>query len=111
LPAGHAVFDRQGFLRNAPPGTEAFSPGKIPFPLLHIDTSYKFPEMIEFRDAYAREIAPSSSCTRIKRLWMRVRIPFSLGTQKCCGLLKTKIAALMLSLKEALTLRSRRPAG
>ena len=35
---------------------KAFSPGKIPFPLLHIDTSYKFPEMIEFRDAYAREI-------------------------------------------------------
>src|ERR1700758_5623488 len=29
---------------------KAFSPGKIPFPLLHIDTSYKFQEMIEFRD-------------------------------------------------------------
>jgi hypothetical protein len=26
---------------------KAFFPGKIPFPLLHIDTSYKFPEMIE----------------------------------------------------------------
>ena len=25
---------------------KAFYPGKIPFPLLHIDTSYKFPEMI-----------------------------------------------------------------
>ena len=35
---------------------KAFYPGKIPFPLLHIDTSYKFPEMIEFRDCYAREI-------------------------------------------------------
>src|SRR5207253_8908498 len=34
---------------------KAFYPGKIPFPLLHIDTSYKFPEMIEFRDRYARE--------------------------------------------------------
>ena len=33
---------------------KAFYPGKIPFPLLHIDTSYKFPEMIEFRDWYAR---------------------------------------------------------
>src|SRR5215469_15184261 len=32
---------------------KAFFPGKIPFPLLHIDTSYKFPEMIEFRDSYA----------------------------------------------------------
>src|SRR5271170_3049977 len=33
---------------------KAFYPGKIPFPLLHIDTSYKFPEMIQFRDWYAR---------------------------------------------------------
>jgi 3'-phosphoadenosine 5'-phosphosulfate sulfotransferase (PAPS reductase)/FAD synthetase len=35
---------------------KAFFPGRIPFPLLHIDTSYKFPEMIEFRDRYAKEI-------------------------------------------------------
>src|SRR5262244_682308 len=35
---------------------KAFHPGKIPFPLLHIDTSYKFPEMIEFRDSYARQV-------------------------------------------------------
>ncbi|MBA0087830.1 MAG: phosphoadenosine phosphosulfate reductase family protein, partial [Acidobacteria bacterium Pan2503] len=35
---------------------KAFYPGKIPFPLLHIDTSYKFPEMIEFRDSYTRAI-------------------------------------------------------
>src|SRR5262249_37160529 len=35
---------------------KAFFPGKIPFPLLHVDTSYKFPEMIEFRDRYTKEI-------------------------------------------------------
>lgn len=29
---------------------KAFYPGKIPFPLLHIDTGWKFREMIEFRD-------------------------------------------------------------
>ena len=29
---------------------KAFHPGPIPFPLLHIDTTYKFREMIEFRD-------------------------------------------------------------
>src|SRR5260370_27772254 len=29
---------------------------RSPFPLLHIDTSYKFPEMIDFRDTYARQI-------------------------------------------------------
>ncbi len=31
---------------------KAFFPGKIPFPLLHIDTTYKFREMIEFRDEF-----------------------------------------------------------
>src|SRR6478735_5231604 len=35
---------------------KAFYPGKIPFPLLHVDTSYKFREMIEFRDRYPKEI-------------------------------------------------------
>ena len=33
---------------------KAFHPGKLPFPLLHIDTTYKFQEMIEFRDKFAR---------------------------------------------------------
>src|SRR6478752_853566 len=35
---------------------KAFPPGPISFPLLHIDTTYKFREMIEFRDWYTREI-------------------------------------------------------
>ncbi len=35
---------------------KAFHPGKIPFPLLHIDTGYKFKEMIEFRDYYIKKI-------------------------------------------------------
>jgi sulfate adenylyltransferase subunit 2 len=34
---------------------KAFSPGKVPFPLMHIDSKWKFREMIEFRDNYARE--------------------------------------------------------
>ncbi len=34
---------------------KAFAPGKIPFPLLHVDTTWKFREMIEFRDRMARE--------------------------------------------------------
>lgn len=32
---------------------KAFTPGKIPFPLLHVDTTWKFKEMIEFRDRMA----------------------------------------------------------
>lgn len=34
---------------------KAFAPGKIPFPLLHVDTNWKFKEMIEFRDRIAKE--------------------------------------------------------
>ena len=35
---------------------KAFYPGKIPFPLLHVDTDWKFKEMIEFRDSFTAEI-------------------------------------------------------
>src|SRR5437588_5949532 len=35
---------------------KAFYPGPIPFPLLHIDTTYKFREMIEFRDRQAQQL-------------------------------------------------------
>ena len=39
---------------------KAFYPGRIPFPLLHVDTTYKFPEMIEFRDRFcARDRRPA----------------------------------------------------
>ena len=34
---------------------KAFWPGKVPFPLLHIDTGWKFKEMVQFRDAYTKE--------------------------------------------------------
>ena len=34
---------------------KAFYPGRIPFPLLHVDTTWKFKEMIQFRDRVARE--------------------------------------------------------
>jgi len=35
---------------------KAFAPGKIPFPLLHVDTTWKFREMIEFRERMAAEL-------------------------------------------------------
>ena len=35
---------------------KAFHPGRIPFPLLHVDTTWKFREMIEFRDRTAVEL-------------------------------------------------------
>jgi sulfate adenylyltransferase subunit 2 len=69
---------------------KAFYPGKIPFPLLHVDTSYKFPEMIEFRDTYPKEIGAQLIVHRNQEALYAGANPFSLGTQKCCGLLKTK---------------------
>nr|WP_216863327.1 sulfate adenylyltransferase subunit CysD [Roseibium litorale] len=35
---------------------KAFAPSKPPFPLLHVDTTWKFREMIEFRDATAKRL-------------------------------------------------------
>ena len=69
---------------------KAFFPGKIPFPLLHVDTSYKFPEMIEFRDRYTKELGAELIVHRNEEALRDGANPFVLGTQKCCGLLKTK---------------------
>ena len=35
---------------------KAFAPGGLPFPLLHVDTTFKFREMIEYRDKFVRDI-------------------------------------------------------
>src|SRR5215469_12455075 len=69
---------------------KAFYPGKIPFPLLHIDTSYKFPEMIAFRDAYAKEIGAELIVHQNRDALQAGASPWKLGTQNCCGLLKTR---------------------
>lgn len=69
---------------------KAFYPGKIPFPLLHIDTSYKFPEMIEFRDRYTKELGLELIVHQNREALDAGANPFALGTQRCCGLLKTK---------------------
>jgi len=69
---------------------KAFYPGKIPFPLLHVDTSYKFPEMIAFRDAYTKEIGADLIVHRNEKAIAAGANPWTLGTQACCGLLKTR---------------------
>jgi sulfate adenylyltransferase subunit 2 len=77
---------------------KAFYPGRIPFPLLHIDTTYKFKEMIEFRDRFCAEIGAKLI---VHTNWAAIDAganPFDLGTQKCCGLLKTR--ALLDALAE-----------
>jgi sulfate adenylyltransferase subunit 2 len=77
---------------------KAFYPGKIPFPLLHVDTSYKFPEMIEFRDWYAKHVGAELIVHKNQKALDEGANPYTLGTQKCCGLLKTR--ALLDALAE-----------
>jgi sulfate adenylyltransferase subunit 2 len=69
---------------------KAFYPAPIPFPLLHIDTSYKFREMIEFRDRFCAEIGVRLIVHTNTKALDDGANPFRLGTQKCCGLLKTR---------------------
>jgi sulfate adenylyltransferase subunit 2 len=69
---------------------KAFYPAPIPFPLLHIDTTYKFREMIEFRDRYTREVGANLIVYTNQEAIDDGANPFRLGTQRCCGLLKTK---------------------
>jgi sulfate adenylyltransferase subunit 2 len=68
---------------------KAFYPLKPPFPLLHIDTSYKFKEMIEFRDRIAAELGLHLIVHSATRELANGANPFRLGTQKCCAALKT----------------------
>jgi len=69
---------------------KAFHPGRIPFPLLHVDTTYKFREMIEFRDRFCAEIGAKLIVHSNQAAIDAGANPFVLGTQKCCGLLKTR---------------------
>jgi sulfate adenylyltransferase subunit 2 len=77
---------------------KAFHPGPIPFPLLHIDTTYKFREMIEFRDWYPASIGARLLVYTNRKAIEEGADPFRLGTQRCCGLLKT--TALLDGLRE-----------
>src|SRR5512139_1309348 len=63
---------------------KAFYPGKIPFPLLHVDTLYKF------RDRFCREIGVELRVYAYQEALEANANPWDLGTIKCCALLKTQ---------------------
>jgi sulfate adenylyltransferase subunit 2 len=69
---------------------KAFHPAPIPFPLLHVDTGYKFREMLEFRDRYTAELGVKLIVWRNEEALANGANPVQLGTQRCCGLLKTQ---------------------
>lgn len=69
---------------------KAFYPGPVPFPLLHIDTSFKFPEMYEFRDKMVKDFGLDLKVYSNSRAIEFLTNPWDQGTVRCCGLLKTQ---------------------
>ena len=76
---------------------KAFAPAPIPFPLLHVDTGYKFQQMYEFRDNRAKEANVELIVHRNEEAIKNGVNPYDLGTQACCGHLKT--SALLKALE------------
>lgn len=77
---------------------KAFYPGKVPFPLLHVDTGYKFPEMYTFRDYYTQKNHLDLKVYKNEEAFSHGISPLSYGTIRCCAELKTK--ALLDALRE-----------
>ncbi len=75
---------------------KAFYPGKPPFPLMHVDTTWKFKEMIEFRDKRVKELG-WDLIVHVNQEGVDMGIgPFTHGSAKHTDVMKTQ------SLKQAL---------
>ncbi len=75
---------------------KAFFPGKPPFPLLHVDTTWKFREMIEFRDRYTRELGLELIVHTNQEGVSKGVNPFTYGSKQHTDIMKTE------ALKQAL---------
>ena len=76
---------------------KAFFPGKLPFPLLHVDTTWKFKEMIEFREQQRKEMN-LDLIVHINQEGVAQGVgPFTHGSEKHTDIMKTQ------ALKQALT--------
>jgi sulfate adenylyltransferase subunit 2 len=76
---------------------KAFHPGPVPFPLLHIDTGWKFREMIAFRNAFCREhglrlIVHTNTAPEARAL-----DPVTAGSKKWTDVMKTQALLQALS--------------
>ena len=70
---------------------KAFHPGKPPFPLLHVDTTWKFREMIEFREKYARKELGLEVLVQINEEAKAKGInPFDHGSKNYTDIMKTE---------------------
>jgi len=77
---------------------KAFYPGPIPFPLLHIDTGWKFREMITFRDRIARELGVKLLTHRNPRGAEEGIDPFTHGSSYYTDIMKTEALRQALDL-------------
>jgi sulfate adenylyltransferase subunit 2 len=76
---------------------KAFAPGPLPFPLLHVDTTWKFREMIAHRDRVAKEIGAELIVhTNLEGVAQNIN-PFDHGSNRYTTVMKTD------ALKQALT--------
>lgn len=77
---------------------KAFAPGPLPFPLLHVDTSFKFPEMIAFRDNVAKQLGAKLIVKTNTKALDEIGPYENWSCSMCANLLKTQ--ALVEVLKE-----------
>ena len=77
---------------------KAFAPARVPLPILHVDTGYKFPSMIEARDSLAAAGDVDVVVFRNEMAIADGASPETLGISSCCRALKTD--ALLAALRE-----------
>jgi sulfate adenylyltransferase subunit 2 len=69
---------------------KAFFPGRLPFPLMHVDTTWKFREMIAFRDQQAKDLN-LDLIVHINQDGVKAGVnPFSVGSRKHTDIMKTE---------------------
>ena len=68
---------------------KAFHPAPLPFPVMHIDTTWKFREMIEFRDRRAKELNLDLRIATNQQAVAEGVSPFSHGTHEYTRIMKT----------------------
>ncbi len=68
---------------------KAFAPAPLPFPVMHIDTTWKFREMIEFRDLRAQQLGLDLRIAKNEAAMAEGVSPFTHGTHEYTRLMKT----------------------
>ncbi|MCC9644181.1 sulfate adenylyltransferase subunit CysD [Rhodopirellula sp. JC740] len=68
---------------------KAFHPAKLPFPLLHVDTTYKFKDMIEHREQYVRGTLGLEVLVHINQEGLKANIPPWEDSERHTELMKT----------------------